>query len=100
MEFLAHQQRKKEMRTRENEKKSSFDKLVAKITDLEVQLVTLMIEKMKILKKSKVMALEFQQAISKSKAIGKSLANQKEVILKWKKQEHEALTTKKKCLDI
>ena len=82
MDFLAHKHSIKEMKTRENEKKASFYKLVVEITELEVKLATLKAEKMKMLKKSKVMASEFQQAISKAKTVGKSLSDQKEVVLK------------------
>ena len=46
------------------------------------------------------MASEYRTTTSKVKAIGQTLASQKDAVVGWMKQEQEAMTTRQKCLDI
>ena len=46
------------------------------------------------------MANEYRTATSRVKAMGQTLASQKDVVVGWMKQEQEATITKQKCLEI
>ena len=57
-------------------------------------------KKVEMLKKSTSMEIKYQQAISQCKEMRKALVDQKEDVLKSKKQEQEALSTIKVFRDL
>ena len=46
------------------------------------------------------MANEYRTTTSRVKAMGQTLASQKDVVVGWMKQEQEAMTTRKKYIEI
>ena len=46
------------------------------------------------------MANEYRTTTSKVKAMGQTLASQKNAVVGWMKQEQEAMTIRLKCLEI
>ena len=99
-DFLAEQAKVKQMKIVEKEAKASFDRREQEIADLRAKLLILEAEQEEALQKNEVMASEYRTTTSKVKVMGQTLASQKDVVVGWMKQEQEAMTTRKKCLEI
>ena len=88
------------MKIVEREVKASFDQREQKIADLRARLQVLEAEQEEALQKNEVMASEYRTTTFRVKAIGQTLASQKDAVVGWMKQKQEAMTTKQKCLEI
>ena len=84
----------------EKEAKVSFDRREQKIAYLRARLQVLEAEQEETLQKNEVMASGYRTVTSRVKAMGQTLASQKDVVVGWMKQEQEAMTTRQKCLEI
>ena len=88
------------MKIIEKEAKASFDRREQEIADLRARLQVLEAEQEEALQKNEVMASEYGTTTSRVKAMGQTLASQKDAVVRWIKQEQEVMITRQKCLEI
>ena len=88
------------MKIIKKEAKTSFDRRAQEIENLRARLQVLEAEQEESLQKNEVMANEYRITTSRVKAMWQTLASKKDAVVGWMKKEQEAMTTRKKCLEI